>query len=162
MIPGLSRLRALWRNLMHRKAADAELEDELHAAFDLFVDEQVAAGVGREEARRAATLYPGRAASIKSQIVQTRRGAGVETLWHDVTFGARLLRRNPLFAFTAVLSLAIGIGALGPHVDSRTTRDAHQRRGGAAARLTRSHLHLHLRLRSPTSDLRSPISDLVI
>ena len=110
-MPRLSRLRAFWRNLVHRKAADAELDDELQAAFDLFVDEQVAAGAGREDARRAATLYLGQAAAIKSQIVQTRSGAGVETLWHDLAFGARLLRRNPLFAFTAVLSLAIGIGA---------------------------------------------------
>ena len=32
-------------------------------------------------------------------------------LWHDVTFGARLLRRQPLFTATAVLSLSLGIGA---------------------------------------------------
>src|SRR6266508_3655569 len=30
---------------------------------------------------------------------------------HDVRYAARLLRRNPLFALTAVVSLAIGIGA---------------------------------------------------
>src|SRR6185295_15676653 len=35
----------------------------------------------------------------------------LETLARDVRYGARQLWRNPLFALTAVLTLAIGIGA---------------------------------------------------
>ena len=35
----------------------------------------------------------------------------LETLWSDVRYGLRLLRRSPLFTATAALSLAIGIGA---------------------------------------------------
>jgi predicted permease len=35
----------------------------------------------------------------------------LETLARDVAYGARLLRRNPIFAVTAILSVAIGIGA---------------------------------------------------
>jgi predicted permease len=34
-----------------------------------------------------------------------------ETVWQDVRYGFRLLRRSPLFTITAALSLAIGIGA---------------------------------------------------
>src|SRR5919112_282969 len=98
----MSRIRSLWRNLVHRKAADADLDDELRATFDLFVDEQIAAGATPGEAHRRATIRLGRVAAIKTAVVQSRSGAGLETLWHDLTFGARLLRRNPLFAITAI------------------------------------------------------------
>src|SRR5213083_353960 len=35
----------------------------------------------------------------------------LDNAWRDVKYGARLLRLNPAFAFVAILSLALGIGA---------------------------------------------------
>jgi predicted permease len=64
-----------------------------------------------EHARRAARLELGGAESIKEQIRDVRAGSFLDTLLQDVRYGSRLLRRNPLFALTAALSLAIGIGA---------------------------------------------------
>src|SRR5262245_59452586 len=35
----------------------------------------------------------------------------LSTLWQDLTHGARMLRKNPGFAFVAMASIAIGVGA---------------------------------------------------
>jgi putative ABC transport system permease protein len=108
---GLSRLRYLWRNLLHRGRVDRDLDDELTAAFEAAVDERIHAGLDPVEARRLTNLELGRKDSIVTQVRQTRAGSGVDSVRHDVTFGLRLLRRQPLFTATAVLSLGLGIGA---------------------------------------------------
>src|SRR6266581_427462 len=36
---------------------------------------------------------------------------GIESIWRDLRYGARLLRRSPGFALVGILSLALGIGA---------------------------------------------------
>jgi hypothetical protein len=49
--------------------------------------------------------------AVKEQVRHVRAGAVVDALQQDVRYGARTLWRQPLFALTATLSIAIGIGA---------------------------------------------------
>jgi predicted permease len=107
----LSRLLHLWRNLVRRRQADRDLDDEIAAAFETAVDERVRAGIDPAEARRLTTLELGNAGAIVTQVRQERAGAGLESVWLDLTFGVRLLRRQSLVTATAVLSLGLGIGA---------------------------------------------------
>jgi predicted permease len=109
----LARLRSAWRNLVHRRSVERDLDDELRGTFDLLVDDHVASGMNASEARRAAMLQLGRIDSIKTQVLEARSGAGLETLWHDLRFSVRLLRRSPSFTAAAVVSLALGMGANG-------------------------------------------------
>jgi putative ABC transport system permease protein len=106
-----SRLRSLWRNVAHRDRVERDLDHELSAAFELLVDEHLQKGAPPAEARRAATLQLGRIDSIKTQVRNVRGGAGLETLWHDIRFSLRLLRRNRSFTAAAIVSLALGMGA---------------------------------------------------
>jgi len=107
----MTRLASAWRNLVHRRSVERDLDEELRGTFDLLVDEYVASGMNAAGARRAAMLQLGRIDSIKTQVRDARSGAGLETLWHDIRFSVRLLRRSPSFTAAAIVSLALGIGA---------------------------------------------------
>ena len=107
----INRLTSLWRNLARRDRVDRDVDDEVRGVFELLVEEHRQAGLDAGAARRAAMLQLGRPDSIKAQVREARTGAALESVWHDIRFGTRFLLRSPLFAATALLSLAIGIGA---------------------------------------------------
>ena len=69
------------------------------------------AGLPGEEARVRARRGFGNPAVIREATLDTWRYGSMDVFLQDVRYGARLLRRNPIFALTAALSLAIGIGA---------------------------------------------------
>ena len=106
-----SRFRSFWRNRLSRDRVECRLDDELRATLEILVADKIARGISREEAERAARRELGSVESIKDSVRDVRSGAFLDTLWQDLRYGVRLLRRNPIFAMTAALSLAIGIGA---------------------------------------------------
>ena len=94
-----------------RHGADAELREELRAHLEMETEENIRRGMDPAEARRQALLASG-GLEQAAEAVRARRGVPwLESLWADVRYAARALRRAPAFAAVVVVTLALGIGA---------------------------------------------------
>src|SRR5580704_11024755 len=100
-------LHRLFRKGLSEKQLDAELRDHLERQ----ISDYIATGMSSEEARRRAQLDFGGLESIKQQTRESRRGNLVENLVQDARYGSRILSKNPVFAATVIIILALGIGA---------------------------------------------------
>ena len=108
------KLRRLWRPDVR-----ADVDDELAFHVDMRAAEYVAAGMSPEEARHRALTRFGAADPVRAECVaigdrrqRTMHRAELRTtLWHDLVFALRTLRRQRLPALVAVVCLALGIGA---------------------------------------------------
>ncbi len=107
-----SRGRAVWRGVVRRHAAAEEVRAELLFHVEAHAAMLMAAGVPEREARRRARVGLGMMVANGAEVHRRETGMGLldETVG-DVRYGLRGLWRNKGFALTAILSLAIGIGA---------------------------------------------------
>jgi predicted permease len=90
---------------------DAALDEELRAHIDLATAENMTLGMNRKQARRTALQNFGGLAQTRETYRQRRGFPLLDQASRDLRFALRQLHRAPGFAFTAILTLALGLGA---------------------------------------------------
>src|SRR5260370_5316418 len=94
-----------------RKEREQDLERELRAHMELEAEEKEDSGLTPEQARYAAQRAFGKRNWVKEEVREMWGWSSMERFWQDLKYAARTMRRNRGFAITAVLSLALGVGA---------------------------------------------------
>ena len=106
----LRRLLSGARALFRRGRDERELDEELRGYLESAASAHVERGLTPAEAERAARMAMGSVDVLKDDVRAVGWETHLQTLWQDVRFGLRLLRRSPGFSVPVILTLALGIG----------------------------------------------------
>src|ERR1700688_3019374 len=109
-MPLFMKVRSFLRNLFLSRRVEADLDNEVRSHLELMTAENMRAGMGPEQARRAARMELGGVEQVKEQVRDERTGHWVQSVISDCRFGLRQLRKNPGFSVVAIIALALGIG----------------------------------------------------
>jgi predicted permease len=101
-----ARIRAFFRT----SDLDRDFEEELQSHVAMLTEDNLRRGMTPAEARRAALIRVGGAASLRERHREARGLPAFDALLHDLRFASRLLIKDRWFTAAVVVALALGIG----------------------------------------------------
>src|SRR5690348_1413847 len=105
------RWRSLFRLITRRREFEDGMSEELRFHLEQNIDELVRSGMSPEKAARLARIELGSLAGIQEDCREQRGLHLFDEFRREVSYAARLLRKTPGFTATALLTLAVCLGA---------------------------------------------------